>query len=388
MKVILLADIPKVGNKYEVKDFKEGYAQNVLLAKGLACLATKAELAKLEDRKRVAQKKKEEEDKTFSNLINSVGSKVITIKAKANEKGHLFKAVGPRDVVDAIKNMTGVEIDEKSLTMEHIKNLGSHTVSIKKGDKKGECQILIKGADEDADVRAYELAIKIGADKLIFITTSDGIYNNEQALLHQLDIASAKNIADTSVIKGFMKHKLLLAIKACEEGIKRVHFISGHRHRENSLIKELFSTEGVGTMISANIYQNCRKANNDDIAEIIRILAQDSFYHRADIKYISTNINEFYVYAIDSDIHGCMKLVHSVETETLIIQTMAVQGILDDYDTTIKMAEAAISEAKNLCCKQLSVDIKQCPTWMIMDPAFYRLGFEQTPDTKIWSINL
>ncbi len=248
--------------------------------------------------------------------------------------------------------------------------------------------ILIKGADEDADVRAYELAIKIGADKLIFITTSDGIYNNEQALLHQLDIASAKNIADTSVIKGFMKHKLLLAIKACEEGIKRVHFISGHRHRENSLIKELFSTEGVGTMISANIYQNCRKANNDDIAEIIRILAQDSFYHRADIKYISTNINEFYVYAIDSDIHGCMKLVHSVETETLIIQTMAVQGILDDYDTTIKMAEAAISEAKNLCCKQLSVDIKQCPTWMIMDPAFYRLGFEQTPDTKIWSINL
>jgi len=144
MKVILLTDIPKIGNKYDVKDFKEGYAQNVLLAKGLACLATKAELAKLEDRKRKTEEKKEEETKLFTNLISSVGGKTITIKAKANEKGHLFKAVGPYDVVLAIKEITGVEIDEKSLTMEHIKNLGPHTISIKRGDKKGECQIVIE----------------------------------------------------------------------------------------------------------------------------------------------------------------------------------------------------------------------------------------------------
>lgn len=144
MKVILLTDIPKVGNKYDVKDFKEGYAQNVLLAKGLACLATPAELAKLEDRKKQLQKKKEEEIKTFENLITSVGNKIITIKAKANEKGHLFKAVGTHDVVLAIKEITGIDIDEKSLVMDHIKNVGSHNVVIKKGDKKGECQIVVE----------------------------------------------------------------------------------------------------------------------------------------------------------------------------------------------------------------------------------------------------
>lgn len=146
MKVILLTDIPKVGNKYDIKDFKEGYAQNVLLAKGLACLATKAELAKLDDRKRQIEKKKEEETKSFTNLIASVGNKIITIKAKANEKGHLFKAVGPHDVVLAIKEISGVEIDEKSLKMDHIKNLGLHTISIKKGDKRGECQIVVEEA--------------------------------------------------------------------------------------------------------------------------------------------------------------------------------------------------------------------------------------------------
>jgi large subunit ribosomal protein L9 len=143
MKVILLTDIPKVGNKYDVKEFKEGYAQNVLLAKGLACLATKAELAKLDDRKKVMQKRKEEEMEAFASLISTVGNKVIKIKAKANEKGHLFKAVGPHDVALAIKEISGVLIDEKSLIMEHIKTLGSHKVFIKKGDKKGECQISI-----------------------------------------------------------------------------------------------------------------------------------------------------------------------------------------------------------------------------------------------------
>lgn len=144
MKVILLTDIPKVGNKYDVKDFKEGYAQNVLLSKGLACLATKSELIKLEDRNRQIQKRKEDETKTFSDLISSVSDKTITIKAKANEKGHLFKAVGPHDVIVAIKEISGIVIDEQSLVMDHIKTLGPHSVSIKKGDKRGECKIIIE----------------------------------------------------------------------------------------------------------------------------------------------------------------------------------------------------------------------------------------------------
>jgi large subunit ribosomal protein L9 len=144
MKVILLTDIPKVGNKYDVKDFKEGYAQNVLLAKGLACLATKAELAKLEDRKRISEKRREEEIKSFQDLISSVGNKVITIKAKANEKGHLFKAVGSSDIVHAIKELTGISIEEKSLKLDHIKSIGQYDIQIKKGDMKGECKVVVE----------------------------------------------------------------------------------------------------------------------------------------------------------------------------------------------------------------------------------------------------
>lgn len=144
MKVILLTDVPKVGNKYDIKDLKEGYAQNVLISKGLAVLATKNELAKLEDRKRQIEKKKNEEMQSFLELINSVNNKTITIKAKANEKGNLFKAIGPHDVSLAIKEITQIDLDESLIVMDHIKSLGVHTISIKKVDKRGECKIVIE----------------------------------------------------------------------------------------------------------------------------------------------------------------------------------------------------------------------------------------------------
>jgi len=144
MKVILLTDIPKVGNKYDVKDFKEGYAQNVLLSKGLAEIATPQALGRLAARRAQIDKAKEEEMKAFNELISSVNNKVITIKVKSNEKGHLFKAVSPRDVVEAIKQSSGVDVDEDTLVMEHIKELGTYSILIKKGDKKGKCQIVVE----------------------------------------------------------------------------------------------------------------------------------------------------------------------------------------------------------------------------------------------------
>lgn len=144
MKVILLTDVPKVGNKYDIKDLKEGYAQNVLIAKGLAVLATPTELAKINERKKQIEKKKNDEVKSFMDLIDSVNNKTITIKAKANDKGNLFKAIGPHDVKTAIKNIVDIDLEENLIIMDHLKSVGSYTISIKKGDKRGECKIVIE----------------------------------------------------------------------------------------------------------------------------------------------------------------------------------------------------------------------------------------------------
>ena len=144
MKVILLTDVPKIGNKYDIKDFKEGYAQNVLLSKGLACLATPKEMQKIESIKKAQKQKREEEIANFENLLNELNNKMVVLKAKSNEKGVLFKAITSKDICLAIKENNGLDIKEEYLKMEHIKSLGKHSIAIKMLDKSGEFSVLVE----------------------------------------------------------------------------------------------------------------------------------------------------------------------------------------------------------------------------------------------------
>lgn len=144
MRVILLIDVPKIGKKDDVLELKDGFAHNVLISKGKAILATPQAMSQLEAKKAKRQREREEENKIFASLVREINNKKIIIKAKANEKGVLFKSVTQRDVSEAIKNIIGESIDEKYIIMEHFKSLGKHSVFIKKGELKGECEIIIE----------------------------------------------------------------------------------------------------------------------------------------------------------------------------------------------------------------------------------------------------
>ena len=113
MKVILLIDVPKIGKKDDVLELKDGFAHNVLISKGKAILATPQALSQLESKKAKREREKQEENKTFSSLVSEINNKKITIKAKANDKGVLFKSVTPKDVSIAIKNLIGETVDDK-----------------------------------------------------------------------------------------------------------------------------------------------------------------------------------------------------------------------------------------------------------------------------------
>ena len=147
MKVILLSDIHKVGKKDDVREFADGYAQNVLISKGLAIFASAHELQKLEERKKKSNRIKEEEAKTFSELISAVNQKPIILKLKTNGKGHLFFAVPKKDVVKAIKDTTGANIEEEFIIFpKPIKEIGSHHIEIKKGGNTGKCIVTVEEA--------------------------------------------------------------------------------------------------------------------------------------------------------------------------------------------------------------------------------------------------
>jgi len=143
MKVILTTDVPKVGNKYDVKEFKDGFARNVLIAKGLAKLATPSALAELDEKKKLIQLHKKGELESFNDLVEKIKNKKIEIKVKCNDKGHLFKAVNSKDVVSYIKEELGESIDENDLEKINIKKLGKHNIKIKKGENEASFHINI-----------------------------------------------------------------------------------------------------------------------------------------------------------------------------------------------------------------------------------------------------
>jgi large subunit ribosomal protein L9 len=131
MKVVLIKNIPNVGNKGEVKEVSDGYAQNFLIAKNLAMPATKTNIDKV-----TAEKKKNEQKGILSfgkvkKLMNKLKGLELTISAKANEKGTLFAGIGEKEVYGALKDLN-IVIDLKHFKLDkHIKELGRHDIVIK-----------------------------------------------------------------------------------------------------------------------------------------------------------------------------------------------------------------------------------------------------------------
>lgn len=137
MKVLLLKDIAKVGKKYDLKDVADGYALNFLIPQGHAKTATKEVEKEAEKLKaELAAEKKVHEDLLAKNL-HEVDGKTISLKLKANDKGHLFSAVHKENLVSEIKAQTGADILPDFIDLGgHVKEVGSHKVKVSAGGKE------------------------------------------------------------------------------------------------------------------------------------------------------------------------------------------------------------------------------------------------------------
>lgn len=134
MKVILLADVPKIGRKGELKEVSDGFAKNMLIRKGLAALATKEtqDLVAKEEKDKTASKqraiKKAQEQKS------ELERRTFTVKVKTGDKGQIFGGVHEKDIAAAIYQKTKIELDKANIdSHKSIKQLGEHTINIKLG---------------------------------------------------------------------------------------------------------------------------------------------------------------------------------------------------------------------------------------------------------------
>ncbi len=99
MKVIFLQDVQRVGKRHDVKDISDGYAVNFLLPRKLAVVATPRAIAELETRKKEIAIEREVQEGLLTKNLEAIKGKTITIKVKADEKGHLFSKIHKINIV-------------------------------------------------------------------------------------------------------------------------------------------------------------------------------------------------------------------------------------------------------------------------------------------------
>src|SRR6185436_10604772 len=101
----------------------------------------------------------------------------------------------------------------------------------------------------NADVVAAELAIALGAEKLVFLNDVPGLIGPTGDLLSELSAEQCLDLLGRDgVVEGGMIPKLESAVDAIKAGVGRVHLVDGRV--EHSLVLELFTPEGVGTMVT------------------------------------------------------------------------------------------------------------------------------------------
>lgn len=131
MKVILRQDVKALGKKGDTKEVPDGYGRNFLIPRGLAIEASDANVRQLEHQKKVEQDRKAREEAEARQLSATLSGLNVTMKARAGEGGRLFGSVTAKDVADAVKRQSGIDLDKRKFEVgDGIKALGTYPVSI------------------------------------------------------------------------------------------------------------------------------------------------------------------------------------------------------------------------------------------------------------------
>jgi amino-acid N-acetyltransferase len=216
----------------------------------------------------------------------------------------------------------------------------------------------------NSDHVAVEVARALHAVKLIYLTTFEGIQVRSSAeagpeaeLLRQLSVDEAEQILKKQKTKTEaggrdelsdpMRSKLEFAVRAARGGVPRVHIIDGRV--EEGLLAEVFSNEGVGTLIHANEYQAIRKAHRKDGRAIFNLIqgsvANDELVRRTRGE-IERQIDDFFVFEVDRNPVACAALHHYAEAKKAELACVCVDHRYENQGIGAKLMQWAEVQAR------------------------------------------
>jgi amino-acid N-acetyltransferase len=162
----------------------------------------------------------------------------------------------------------------------------------------------------NSDGVALAVAEALKATKLMFITTHDGIQVGDH-IIRQMPVSDLESVLalQKTDVHPDMLSKAVHAAAACKAGVPRVHVINGSV--EEGLLAEVFTNEGVGTLIYGNEFQQIRRAFKKDVRSILN-LTKRSVESEELVKRtrsaIEKQLGDYYIFEIDKNPVACIAL--------------------------------------------------------------------------------
>jgi large subunit ribosomal protein L9 len=134
MKIIFIKDQPGGGKRGEIKEVSQGYAENFLIAKGFAKVATAEVQAKIAKEKKEAEAKAGRELERLMDAKTDLEKRTFSLAVKVGDKGQIFSGVHDKDIAEAINKKMDLNLDRRAVELSKpIKELGEHKVKVKIG---------------------------------------------------------------------------------------------------------------------------------------------------------------------------------------------------------------------------------------------------------------
>jgi len=157
---------------------------------------------------------------------------------------------------------------------------------------------------------AAATAIALGADKLIGLLEGQGVLDAEGVLSSQLTPQQAEQLLHSGRDLGHdVERHLAAAIQACRGGVPRAHLVS--RQRDGSLLRELFTRDGVGTLVTSEAFEGVRPAAQNDVGGILALiepLEEQGILVRRPREMLENDIDRFTVIERDGMVVACAAL--------------------------------------------------------------------------------
>lgn len=156
MKVLLCEDIDRLGWLGDVVEVKTGYARNYLLPQGLAKVANEASIRAIAEEKARRAEQRRLDGKRLEEAVKAIEGAEAVVAAKANEQGHLFGSVNERQIAANLREQ-GFEVRDEIVQLpEHIKEVGTHSVTLKFRDDLTATVnvVVVSEQQDDADAEA------------------------------------------------------------------------------------------------------------------------------------------------------------------------------------------------------------------------------------------